>query len=109
MLEPPLLRNGNVTPVSGTTSTVPRQLRITCISITADVGSGALIKMLPDGTSEDAEVEISILNTRGFDLPQTGDQGVWMYGVAGGTLMLAAVLVILFAFKKKEDQQTMKQ
>ena len=30
-------------------------------------------------------------------------------GVAGGTLMLAAVLVILFAFKKKEDQQTVQQ
>ena len=49
------------------------------------------------------------MNTPGFDLPQTGDQGVWMYGVAGGTLMLAAVLVILFAFKKKEDQQTVQQ
>lgn len=86
-----------------------KQLSHYGISVTADAGGGALIKMLPDGTSEDAEVEISILNTRGFDLPQTGDQGVWMYGVAGGTLMLAAVLVILFAFKKKEDQQTVQQ
>lgn len=86
-----------------------KQLSHYGISVTADAGGGALIKMLPDGTSEDAEVEISILNTRGFDLPQTGDNGVWMYGVAGGTLMLAAVLVILFAFKKKEDQQTVQQ
>ena len=95
--------------VDALTNIPQKQLSHYGISVTADVGSGALIKMLPDGTSEDAEVEISILNTRGFDLPQTGDQGVWMYGVAGGTLMLAAVLVILFAFKKKEDQQTMKQ
>ena len=86
-----------------------KQLSHYGISVTADAGGGALIKMMPDGTSEDAEVEISILNTRGFDLPQTGDQGVWMYGVAGGTLMLAAVLVIFFAFKKKEDQQTVHQ
>lgn len=86
-----------------------KQLSHYGISVTADAGGGKLINMLSDGTSEDAEVEISILNTRGFDLPQTGDQGVWMYGVAGGTLMLAAVLVILFAFKKKEDQQTISQ
>ena len=95
--------------VDALTNIPQKQLSHYGISVTADVGSGALIKMLPDGTSEDAEVEISILNTRGFDLPQTGDQGVWMYGVAGGTLMLAAVLVILFAFKKKEDQQTVQQ
>ena len=95
--------------VDALTNIPQKQLSHYGISVTADVGSGALIKMLPDGTSEDAEVEISILNTRGFDLPQTGDQGVWMYGVAGGTLMLAAVLVIIFAFKKKEDQQTVQQ
>ena len=95
--------------VDALTNIPQKQLSHYGISVTADVGSGALIKMLPDGTSEDAEVEISILNTRGFDLPQTGDQGVWMYGVAGGTLMLAAVLVVLLAFKKKEDQQTVQQ
>lgn len=70
---------------------------------------GALILMQPAGESECADAPLTIINTRGFDLPQTGDNGVWMYGVAGGTLMLAAVLVVLFAFKKKEDQQTMQQ
>ena len=66
--------------VDALTNIPQKQLSHYGISVTADVGSGALIKMLPDGTSEDAEVEISILNTRGFDLPQTGDQGVWTYG-----------------------------
>ena len=95
--------------VNALTNIPQQQMSHYGISVTADAGGGQLINMLPDGTSEDAEVEISILNTRGFDLPQTGDNGVWMYGVAGGTLMLAAVLVVLFAFKKKEDQQTMQQ
>lgn len=67
------------------------------------------VTMLADEDSANAEVSLLVVNTPGFDLPQTGDNGVWMYGVAGGTLMLAAVLVIFFAFKKKEDQQTVQQ
>ena len=78
------------------------------IAVTAEVDS-LKVNMVADGDSANAAVPFVVLNTPGFDLPQTGDNGVWMYGVAGGTLMLAAVLVILFAFKKKEDQQTMKQ
>lgn len=70
---------------------------------------GNEVMMRPVGDSQYADAPVTIVNTRGFDLPQTGDNGVWMYGVAGGTLMLAAVVVILFAFKKKEEQQTMKQ
>ena len=78
------------------------------IAVTAEVDS-LKVNMVDDGDSANAAVPFVVMNTPGFDLPQTGDNGVWMYGVAGGTLMLAAVLVILFAFKKKEDQQTMKQ
>jgi len=35
MLEPPFDTKGKVTPVRGSTSTVPRRFRITCISSTA--------------------------------------------------------------------------
>ena len=85
-----------------------KQLSHYGIRAAADSGGGAKIVMLPDGTSANAEVQITVINTRGFDLPQTGDQGVWMYGVAGGTLMLAAVLVVFLAFKKKDENQTMR-
>lgn len=71
--------------------------------------NGQQVSMVADEDSANAEALMTIVNTPGFDLPQTGDQGVWMYGVAGGTMMLAAVLVILFAFKKKEDQDTVSQ
>ena len=71
--------------------------------------NGQQVSMVADEDSANAEALMTIVNTPGFDLPQTGDQGVWMYGVAGGTMMLAAVLVILFAFKKKEDQDTVQQ
>ena len=76
------------------------------VSATVDAMS---VTMVADEQSANAAVPFVVLNTPGFDLPQTGDQGVWMYGVAGGTLMLAAVLVVLFAFKKKEDQQPVQQ
>lgn len=92
-----------------TLANIPQQAMmhwgLTC---SADV-DGTTVKMLSDDASKNAEAALTVLNTPGFDLPQTGDNGVWMYGVAGGTLMLAAVVVILFAFKKKEEQQTMKQ
>lgn len=65
-----------------------------------------IVNMQAVGDSANAEVPLVVLNTPGFDLPQTGDNGVWMYGVAGGTLMMAAALVVLFAFKKKENKKT---
>ena len=65
----------------------------------------AIVQMQAVGDSANAEVPLVVLNTPGFDLPQTGDNGVWMYGVAGGPLMLAAALVVLCAFKKKEKKQ----
>ena len=63
------------------------------------------VDMGADGSSVNAEALMSVVNNRGFDLPQTGDQGVWMYGVGGSVLMLGAVLVVLFAFKKKDNQE----
>ena len=77
------------------------------ISVSSDSGGADRITMLPDGTSQNAEVQISILNTRGFDLPQTGDNGTWMYGVVGIVLMSGAALVLILASKKKA--QTVQQ
>ena len=60
--------------------------------------------MLADGESEGALAYVQpIINPRGFDLPQTGDNGVWMYGVIGITMMAGAALVILLALKKKKE------
>lgn len=78
------------------------------ISATGTVDYSA-VQMLADGESDNAILPFTVINTPGFDLPQTGDQGVWMYGVGGGVLMLAAAMVILFTFKKKDDQHTVQQ
>ena len=50
---------------------------------------GKQAAMLADNGSANALVPLSVVNTSGFDLPATGDRGVWMYGLAGILLMTA--------------------
>ena len=62
--------------------------------------------MLADGESEGALVYVQpIINPKGFDLPQTGDNGVWMYGAFGITLMAGSILAILLAVKKNKKEK----
>ena len=55
-----------------------------------------------DGESADAIVPLTVVNTRGFNLPQTGGHGTWMYGAAGTVLMVAAVIILVSAHRKKK-------
>lgn len=63
------------------------------------------VSMVSDGESVNALAPLTIVNTQGFDLPQTGDHGTWMYGVIGITLMAGALVVMILAFKKKEKPE----
>ena len=63
--------------------------------------------MLTDGESSGAMAYVPpIQNDKGFDLPQTGDNGVWMYGAIGITMMAGALLVILLTVKKNKKAQS---
>ena len=62
------------------------------------------VNMVDDGDSANALAPLTIVNTKGFDLPQTGDNGVWMYGVIGVTMMAGALVVILLASKKNKKE-----
>ena len=66
---------------------------------------GNEVTMLEDNGSENAEAPLTVVNTPGFDLPKTGDNGTWMYSIGGITLMAAALVVMVIAFKKKPAQQ----
>ena len=58
--------------------------------------------MKPDGESENAFVPFTVVNTRGFDLPQTGSYGTWMFPVIGiGGFALAVTGIVLIIKKKK--------
>jgi len=64
---------------------------------------GNKVSMKDDNGSKEAFAPLTIVNTRGFDLPQTGDTGTWMYGVLGVALMAAAAAVVIVILRKKES------
>lgn len=60
------------------------------------------VTMDADGESVNAVVPLTVVNTRGFTLPQTGGHGTWMYGAAGTVLMVAAAIILVSARRKKK-------
>ena len=42
-----------------------------------------LVNMLEDNGSKNAEAPLTVVNTRGFDLPETGDHGTMIFTVLG--------------------------
>jgi fimbrial isopeptide formation D2 family protein/LPXTG-motif cell wall-anchored protein len=55
--------------------------------------------------SVNAMVPLTIINTRGPELPRTGDNGVWMYGVVGALLIVAAGVIFYLAIRKRKNEQ----
>ena len=62
---------------------------------------GKKVTMLEDNGSVNAEAPLTVVNTRGFDLPKTGDNGTMMITLAGVLLMAGSVTVLLILNKKK--------
>lgn len=76
------------------------------ITATATV-NGDAVGMIEDNGSVSAIVPMSVINTRGFDLPQTGENGTWLFAV-GGVLIVslsAAFIFFILAKKRKTDEQ----
>ena len=63
------------------------------------------VNMLEDNGSQNAHAPLTVVNTRGFDLPSTGDRGVWMYGLVGVLLMTGSVVSIILTNRKKKSAQ----
>ena len=68
-----------------------------CASATVD---GDSVQMEAHEGSANAMVPLTVINTRGPELPKTGDNGVWMYGVIGGLMLLAASFILLTSRRK---------
>ena len=60
------------------------------------------VAMKPSGESTNAIVPLTVINTRGPELPKTGDNGVWRYGVFGILLMAAATTLITLVVKTRK-------
>ena len=65
---------------------------------------GKKVNMVEDNGSVNAEAPLTVVNTRGFDLPKTGDHGTWMYSLVGILLMSTAAGVIVLTVKKKNGR-----
>ena len=81
-----------------------KQLEHHLLTASATV-DGNDVDMLEDNGSENAHAPLTVVNTRGFDLPSTGDRGVWMYGLLGVLLMTGSVVSIIVTSRKKKPMQ----
>ena len=59
------------------------------------------VNMLEDNGSANAHAPLHVVNTRGFDLPETGDNGTVMFTVIGILAMAGAAAVIILVSRKK--------
>ena len=66
---------------------------------------GNKVNMLEDNGSVNASVPLKVVNTRGFDLPQTGDNGTWMFSVVGILMMAGAACFLLVLVTKKRTAE----
>jgi fimbrial isopeptide formation D2 family protein/LPXTG-motif cell wall-anchored protein len=80
------------------------QLAHNYMTATASVDNNS-VTMLEDNGSANAEAPLTVVNTSGFDLPQTGDMGTAIFAVTGILLMAGAGIIILFACRKKKSNQ----
>ncbi len=64
---------------------------------------GNPVTMLVDGGSANAEAPLTVVNTRGFDLPETGDNGTMMFTIVGILLMAGAVGMTVLTLRKKRN------
>ena len=69
---------------------------------------GDAVTMKPDGESTNAILPLTVVNTRGPELPKTGDDGVWRYSVYGILMMAAAACVIVLVLKSKKKTTSQK-
>ena len=65
--------------------------------------SGKKVNMVKGNGSTNAEAPLTVVNTRGFDLPKTGDNGTMMFTIVGILLMAGAVSVIALVSRKKRS------
>ena len=79
-----------------------KQLAHYLLTASATVDGNA-VNMLEDNGSVNAEAPLTVVNTRGFDLPETGDNGTMMFTVFGILAMAGAAAVIVLASRKKRN------
>lgn len=81
-----------------------KQLAHNLLTASATV-DGNDVAMESDAGSLNALAPLTVVNAQGFDLPQTGDAGVWMYCTVGMIALAGALLTIAVILKKDKKEQ----
>ena len=82
-----------------------KQLAHYLLTASATVDGNA-VNMLEDNGSVNAEAPLTVVNTRGFDLPATGDNGTMIFTVIGTIAMAGAMFVLYMVTGKKQKFET---
>ena len=72
----------------------------------AEVMTIAMTAALENNGSVNAQVPLNVVNTKGPDLPVTGDDGVWKYGVISILLMTGSTIAIILVLKGKKEPKS---
>lgn len=67
--------------------------------------NGEAADMVSDGESAHAFVTLSVTNTKGFDLPQTGGNGIWIYTTIGILVMAAAAAAVFYFIRRRPSRR----
>lgn len=86
---------------TGSLHNIPQKHLEHCLLTASATVDGKAVNMVAVNGSPNAEAPLSVINTRGFNLPKTGDNGTMMITVSGLLLMSAAVLLIVFVAHKR--------
>ncbi len=76
-----------------------QQLAHHLLSASATV-DGKAVSMADGG----ALAQLTVINTPGFDIPATGDTGAWVFGVFGA-MMAGAAIILMIAAKRRGNEQ----
>lgn len=72
-------------------------------STTAKInGTGNNLATVANDTGSISLAQFEVLNQKGFNLPQTGGAGTWMFTIGG--ILLVAAAGVLFALSRKKDR-----
>ena len=92
-------RYANVTP--GQYHNMPQKQLAHKLLTASSTIDGNTVNMEKDGESDNAFSLLTVINTRGFDLPQTGSYGNWMFPVIGLSVFALSMAGIYLVFRKK--------
>lgn len=84
---------------------IPQQALIYNYLTASATVDGNAVEMLSDNGSANTEAPLKVVNTPGFDLPDTGDNGTMLLSVIGIAVMAGAAVVIFLATRKKETDK----